>query len=243
MWDGRTDASGRHHAQPTHIATANPHHVGVGAAGWRGAVRVGDIVRAMAGNTSHDPDADASAEASRTPDSPEGAPPGDRAEDLDYGPSGYLPKKASARARKIVLRAPLGLQWVIGALVAGVVVVVAGMVFLSRTGPPKPPFEPTIEVADIEAVTTLDNHEAVAVAAAGPVRVYVVPRSVTLAYCEANGRLQSAGAVWSASSGRGFGVESLARHPSEVHGGVLYVDFSTTIEGPAPTSDPERPGC
>lgn len=206
---------------------------------------VGDIVRAMAGNTSHDPDTGASAEASRTPDLPEGAPPGDLADDLDYGPSGYLPKKASARARKIVLRAPLGIQWVIGALVAGVVVVVAGIVFLSRTGPPEAPFVPTIEVADIEAVTPLDDHGAgaVAVAAAGPVRVYVVPRSATLAHCETNGRLESAEAVWSASSGRGFGVESLARHPSEVHDGVLYVDFSTTVDGPASTSDPEEPAC
>lgn len=203
----------------------------------------------MAGNTSHDPDPSASAEASGTPHAPD---PGASAEasdppepdDLDYGPSGYLPKKASARARKIVLRAPLGIQWVIAALVAGVVVVVAGVVFLSRSGPPGAPYEATVEVTAIDEVATLDGHDAVAVGAAGPVRVYVLPRDGSeITWCAANDRLESGNAVWSSSSGRGLGVESLDRHPSEVHDGVLYVDFTTTVEGPASTSDPEQPAC
>ncbi|MTV26636.1 hypothetical protein FTX61_14610 [Nitriliruptoraceae bacterium ZYF776] len=37
--------------------------------------------------------------------------PDDPQQTPEFGPSGYLPERASKRARKIVLRAPLGLQW------------------------------------------------------------------------------------------------------------------------------------
>lgn len=166
-------------------------------------------------------------------------------DDLEFGPSGYLPPKASARARKIVLRAPLGIQWVVGAVVAGVVVVIAGLLWLSRSGPPEAPYEATIEVAAIDDVAHLDGRDALAVAAAGPVRVYVTSPEVTgdITWCPDSGRLEFASGVWSASSGRGFGVESLPRHPSEVHEDTLYVDFSTTIDGPAASSTPEQPTC
>lgn len=165
---------------------------------------------------------------------PSRRPDDDPTESLDYGPSGYLPARASARARKIVLRSPLGIQWVIASVVAGVVVVVAGVWFLSRTSqPPGPPFEAAVAVADLQGLTEL-REGVVAVAAGGPVRVYLVPESAVL--CPVNGRIEATNGSWSASSGRGFGVESLRRHPSQVHDEVLWVDFTATVDGPAASS-------
>lgn len=187
---------------------------------------------------SDDPTAPGAAEAAA--DDPQGD--GQHVDDLAFGPSGYLPPKASARARKIVLRAPLGIQWVVASLVAGLVVVAAGVVLLTRSsGPPGAPFEPTIAVADIDGAAALDGHDALAVAAGGPVRVYVAAADV--AWCPASGRLESPDGAWSASSGRGFGVASLPRHPSEVHDGTLYVDFTSTVAGPAAATEPVEPAC
>ena len=51
--------------------------------------------------------------------------------DPDYGPAGYVPPKAAKRARKVVLRAPMGLAWVIAPLVVGVVLVAVAVVFFT----------------------------------------------------------------------------------------------------------------
>lgn len=179
------------------------------------------------------------------PDDPDdrddAATPTDPASSLGYGPSGYLPSRASARARKIVLRAPLGIQWVIASVVAGVVVVVAGTWFLSRTSqPPPPPFEATIAVADLDGLAALRDG-VVAVAAGGPVRVYLVPPSAVL--CPINGRIEASNGSWSASTGRGFGTESLPRHPSLVHAEVVWVDFTVVVDGPAATSRTVAQDC
>src|SRR5690606_17036265 len=48
----------------------------------------------------------------------------------DFGPSGYLPPRAARRARKIMLREPLGLQWAVAAVVAGLLVLLAGAGYL-----------------------------------------------------------------------------------------------------------------
>lgn len=162
-------------------------------------------------------------------------------DDLEFGPSGYLPPKASARARKIVLRAPLGIQWVIGAVVAGIVVVVAGVLWLSQSGPPEAPFVATVAVTEIGDSMVLDDLDALAVTAGGPVVVFAA--ATDLALCEVNGRIEGRGGVWSASTGRGFGTESLARHPTVVHEGILYVDPTTTTAGPTASSTIEAPAC
>jgi len=162
-------------------------------------------------------------------------------DDLEFGPSGYLPPKASARARKIVLRAPLGIQWVIGAVVAGIVVVVAGVLWLSQSGPPEAPFVATVAVTQVGDSVVLDDLDALAVTAGGPVVVFA--QATDLALCEANGRVEGRDGVWSASTGRGFGTESLARHPTVVHDGILYVDPTTTTPGPTASSTVEAPAC
>lgn len=169
--------------------------------------------------------------------------PGDRADpaDLDFGPSGYLPAKASARARKIVLRAPLGIQWVIGAVVAGIVVVVAGVVWLGQSGPPDSPYVATVAVTDVDGSMVLDDLDALVVTAAGPVVVFADAGGLSL--CATNGRIEGDGGVWSASTGRGFGVASLPHHPTVVHEGVLYVDPTRTDDGPQASSTIEAPAC
>lgn len=173
------------------------------------------------------------------PDGP--AEAGADVDDLEFGPSGYLPPKASARARKIVLRAPLGIQWVVGAVVAGIVVVVAGVLWWSQSGPPAAPFVATVAVAEVDGSVVLEDLDALVVTAGGPVVVFA--DATDLALCEANGRIEGRGGVWSASTGRGFGVESLARHPTLVHDGVLFVDPTTVVDGPTASSTVEPPGC
>lgn len=94
----------------------------------------------------------------------------------DYGPRGYLPERAARRARKIVLRAPLGLQWVVASVVAGLVVLAVGIVFLLRAG--GPPSEPFRAVGPLDAVgdaRLLAAHDTLLVGAAGRVRAFVVP--------------------------------------------------------------------
>jgi len=195
--------------------------------------RRADTVDAMTSS----PDSDAS---SRDPTGSDQPTPGDPAE-LEYGPSGYLPAKASARARKIVLRAPLGIQWVIGAVVAGIVVVVAGAMWLGQSGPPTAPYVETVAITDVDDTLVLDDLDALVVTAAGPVVVFA--DAADLGLCPENGRIEGDAGVWSASTGRGFGVDSLPHHPTIVHDGILYVDPNRTIEGPRPSTTVEPPGC
>jgi hypothetical protein len=66
-----------------------------------------------------------------------------RERDPEFGPRGYLPERAAKRARKIILREPLSLAWVIGAILAGLALVIAGVLFLQRDDPLRaPPTEP-----------------------------------------------------------------------------------------------------
>lgn len=167
----------------------------------------------------------------------------DQRTEPDFGPSGYLPERAARRARKIVLRAPLGMQWVVAALVAGVVVVVAGTAFLVRSG--APPGPPWVEVAAVDEVgdAGLDRDLGLLlVGAGGRIRAFADAEDVT--YCEPSNRLEAAdGRVWSLT-GRGLGgAASLTEHPTLVQDGVLYVDPSRLSDGPTPSPDAAEPAC
>lgn len=167
-------------------------------------------------------------------------PPDERPE---FGPSGYLPERASKRARKIVLRAPLGLQWMVAALVAGLVVVVAGVLFLQ--GGDAPPPEPWIALAPVTSIgDALHDTElaALAVGAAGRIRVFADASEVD--YCAASNRLEAPdGRVWSLT-GRAFANgTSLEEYPSIVHDETLYVDPTRTVAGPAASGDFVEPAC
>lgn len=168
--------------------------------------------------------------ARRSPESPE------------FGPGGYLPERAAKRARKIVLRAPLGLQWIVGAVVVGVVLLVAGLVFLrSAGGPPGAPFERVGPLASLARPT--DVHDGVLLVT-GLGRVRAFAGAADVAYCAEADQLESPdGRVWSLT-GRGYdGGPSLDEHPVIVHDGVVYLDATRTVPGPAPSGQPASPVC
>lgn len=163
----------------------------------------------------------------------------------DFGPRGYLPERASKRARKIVLRAPLGLHWIVAAAVFGLLVLVAGLVWLDAAGPPGPPYVEAGRLPSTEgpAVTRLEAADAWLVTGTGPALAVPAEQVADLAWCEAAGQLVAAdGRVWSAT-GRGFGTPSLRTHPVVVHDGTVYVDPTTIREGVRPAGETREPGC
>lgn len=174
----------------------------------------------------------------------DGADP-DGSQDPDFGPQGYLPERAARRARKIVLRAPLGLQWVIGAVVVGVVVVVVGVVFLTSAG--GPPGEPYVEVGPVDALgpARFDEDRGVLfLTAAGPVRAFIVPGEPVPAWCPRSGHLESPdGRVWSPTGRALDGGGSLAEHPTIVVDGVLYLDQTRRRPAPVPEDRDPEPAC
>ncbi|MDP9207997.1 MAG: hypothetical protein M3O65_05780, partial [Actinomycetota bacterium] len=51
----------------------------------------------------------------------------------------YLPPRA-AKARKLILRSQLGRGWIVASALFGLVILVAGVLFLARDGHPGPPW-------------------------------------------------------------------------------------------------------
>ena len=170
----------------------------------------------------------------------------DPRDELDFGPSGYLPERASKRARKIVLRAPLGIQWVWASIVAGLLVLVAGVLFLSRADDgPAAPFELVAPVTSLGDATFDDTRDVLYVTAAGRPRAFdVAALPASPAYCEASRQLEGRdGEAWTLT-GRGLGgTPSLDEHPTVVFEGDLYVDFTTTLAGPPPSDTTAELGC
>jgi hypothetical protein len=164
-------------------------------------------------------------------------------DELAFGPSGYLPERASKRARKIVLRSPLGAQWIMASLVAGLVVLIAGVLLLSRGDAPPP--DPWVPVGPVGAVGDASHHgdlDALLVAAGGRVRAFADATGVS--YCPQSRRLEADdGRVWSLT-GRGFDdAASLDEHPTRIHENTVYVDPTERRPGPSPTSDAAEPAC
>lgn len=164
--------------------------------------------------------------------------------DPEFGPRGYLPERAAKRARKIVLRAPLGMQWIVASIVAGVIVVVAGVVLLARgDGAPGPPFVEIATVEDIAGEVVYDDeHEVLIVALGGRVRAFDAPPEV--AYCAESRRLEAPdGRVWSLT-GRGSGGEpSFQERPTRTAGGLLYLDPTAAAPAPNPADEVIPPAC
>jgi len=167
----------------------------------------------------------------------DGAPP-------DFGPRGYLPPRAARRARKIVLRERMGLQWPVAAVVTAALVVVVGLLYLVRSGPPGPPFVAVGRVPDAEAVTIADagGTPVLVVGAAGRVRAFVDP-GTPVTWCAASRRLEAPDGVWTPEGilvgGQGASLRQVA---STVHDGELYVDPTAVTELPVDPSA-ERPAC
>lgn len=169
----------------------------------------------------------------------------DDAPSPDFGPGGYLPERASTRARKIVLRAPLGLQWILAAAVFGAVVLVTGLLWLNSGGPPGAPYVAAgaVDPAAGPRVVMLDDVDAWLVTGAGPAMAVAGDQVDDLGWCERSRRLEAAdGRVWT-TTGRGLGTASLDTHPVLVHDGTAYVDPTTTQPGARPAEDPASPTC
>lgn len=169
----------------------------------------------------------------------------DDAPSPDFGPGGYLPQKASKRARKIVLRAPLGMQWILAAAAFGAVVLVGGLLWLNSSGPPGPPHVAAgpVDPGAGPAVIHLDDVDAWLVTGAGPPMAVVGDQVEDLSWCEASRRLESSdGRVWT-TTGRGLGTPSLTTHPMVVHDGVAYVDPTATRPGARPSDTTATPAC
>lgn len=171
-------------------------------------------------------------------DGPERDPP----ETPEFGPRGYLPSRAARRARKIVLRSPLGLQWLVATVLAGVVVLVAGVLFLTRaTSPPGEPFVAAGRLAEMRPATV--TREALVVTSGGRVRAFAVGDAAPR-WCPASRRLESAGGrVWSLTGRALDGGPSLPAHPTVVHDGVVYLDPTTTVPPPEAEDRSTAPAC
>ena len=142
-----------------------------------------------------------------------------------------------------MLRAPLGLQWVVASLVAGLVVLVAGVLLLGRGG--EAPGEPWVELGAVESLATSSAAGPtglLVVNVAGRVRAFDAPDGV--AYCATSNRLEHPdGRVW-ALTGRGLaGTASLAPVPTLTVSGIAYVDPTAPGEPLDPVDDPAVPGC
>lgn len=175
--------------------------------------------------------------------SPADAAGHDATDGPEFGPGGYLPERAAKRARKIVLRAPLGLQWIAGAVIAGILVVGAGAVFLSSAG--GPPGSPYTELAPVAQLVHGEprGSDGLVSLEAGRARVFHLEPGDEVAWCAPTRRFEAPdGRVWSAT-GRGLGTPSLREHPSIIVDDVLYVDWSGTILGPPPDPTPASPTC
>ncbi len=168
-------------------------------------------------------------------------PPGDAAP--AFGPSGYLPDRAARRARKIVLRAPLGLQWVIASLLAGIIVLIAGLLLLGgRADTPGAPWVPLGPVEQLPDAAYDRPSGLLVVHVAGRVRAFSAPEDII--YCRPSNRLEHPdGRIW-ALTGRGLaGTPSLAPAPTLTVAGVAYLDPTTLGTPPEPIDDPAAPAC
>ncbi len=171
------------------------------------------------------------------------------AEAPDFGPGGYLPERASKRARKIILRAPMGIQWVIGSLAVGVVVVIAGWFALRDQAPTEPYVEVPAGLVEAADGVALWDHgasstEALVVTAGNRSRVFAWGDGDVPVLCDESGLLEATdGRAWRLT-GRGLGgTPSLVEHPVIIHDGVLYADPMTTLDPLVPDPDPADTAC
>ena len=156
----------------------------------------------------------------------------------------YLPPRA-ARARKLILRSQLGRGWIVASALFGLVILVAGVLFLTRDGHPGPPW---VRVAALSAlpdgavtevagpagrVVVVDRRDA-------DLRAFLAPSGPCPVRAAGSGFARPcAGERWDAEGGPasnpGDGEEAqapLRRVPVSFAGGDLYVDYVDPGGGP-----------
>lgn len=182
----------------------------------------------------------------------EGRPPSEQQGDPgrpEYGPAGYLPPRAAHRARKIVLRGPMGVGWSLAAIVAAVAVLSTGGFFVwSRAQPPGPPLVLAAPLRHIDArgaaVVDVGALPVLIVRAGGSLRAFAAP-AVDVGWCEDSQRLErpTTASVWALDGallgGRGRSLPPLR---AVVHDGDVYVD-PTPGDPAVPRPAVARPAC
>jgi hypothetical protein len=151
----------------------------------------------------------------------------------------YLPPRA-ARARKLILRSQLGLGWIVASALFGLVILVAGVLFLTRGSHPGPPWArvaplsslPVGAVTEVAGPAGATGRVVVVDRRGGEPRAFLAPAGPCPVAAAGGGFARPcAGQRWDAdgapTSGRGAGEEApppLRRVPARFAGGDLYVD-------------------
>jgi hypothetical protein len=152
------------------------------------------------------------------------------------GKLAYLPPRA-AKARKLILRSQLGRGWIVASALFGLVILVAGALFLTRDGRPGPPWVRVAPVSSLpaDAVTEVagSNGQLVVVDRRdGELRAFLAPPGPCPVRAAGRGFARPCvGQRWDRdggpAGGRGDGQEApprLRRVPVSFAAGDLYID-------------------
>ena len=151
------------------------------------------------------------------------------------GKLAYLPPRA-AKARKLILRSQLGRGWIVASALFGLVILVAGFLFLARQGRPGPPWARVAAVSALPAGAVTETPgpagPVVVVDRRGGLRAFLAPPGACPIRGAGSGFARPcAGQRWDAGGSPASelrdGQEApppLRRVPAAVAGGDLYVD-------------------
>jgi hypothetical protein len=151
------------------------------------------------------------------------------------GKLAYLPPRA-AKARKLILRSQLGRGWIVASALFGLVILVAGFLFLARQGRPGPPWTRVAAVSALPAGAVTETAgpagQVVVVDRRGGLRAFLAPPGACPVRGAGSGFARPcAGQRWDAGGSPASelrdGQEApppLRQVPAAVAGGDLYVD-------------------
>jgi hypothetical protein len=166
---------------------------------------------------------------------PDREPPPPRPGRDPGGKLAYLPPRA-AKARKLILRSQLGRGWIVASALFGLVILVAGALFLARQGRPGPPWARVAPVSALPAGAVTETAgpagRVVVVDRRGDLRAFLAPPGACPIRGAGSGFARPcAGQRWDASGSPASelrdGQEApppLRQVPAAVAGGDLYVD-------------------
>jgi hypothetical protein len=142
----------------------------------------------------------------------------------------YLPPRA-AKARKLILRSQLGRGWVVASAAFGLVILVAGALFLARAGRPGAPWVRVAPLAalpagDVTEAPGPDGQVAVVDRRGGDLRVFLSPPGPCPVVAAGAGFARPcSGQRWDAEGAPAAGqpAQPLRRRPAMAARGDLYV--------------------
>lgn len=166
--------------------------------------------------------------------------------DAEFGPGGYLPPRAAARARKIVLRERMGIHWPIAAAVAGVLILAVLIpAVLSQSAVPGEPFVEVGPLAQVDprgdGLVDVAGQTVLVVRGGGVLQAFLDPPD-SARYCDSSRRIEDgAGNVWSLQGRRvGGNADSLPRAGVMAVDDLLYLNV-TDVQTPAAPAAGQTP--